>query len=1118
MLTTAALFAGLLAQAESKTVTYKMQTEFTYGSGSTTGCKLTFVPFGDSFGTSTGPKTTTISNIQSTSGFAVELDDGLRLQFRVNSGSSLVFVSDSDGYRGIGVNRTSDQNTYISVSSLDYYVTHIKMANIDGNAIGGQAMPWMMSSGALDQDVAMVPEGHTPTAYSTFSAHITGTQIFAQLTVTYSDAPAIGVFEADGTNIYKIKDKYDLRHLADYVNNGNNDTSGLTFLQTQDITCDDTYVPIGNNQAYFCGTYNGQGHTVSGITVSRSAATSEGGGYIGLFGSIYKGTIENVVLANSTFTGASYIGGIVGYSSDGTVQNCRVESTVTIKAGCNYAECHGGVVGYNNFSNAKVIGCISAAALSTNGKNYCIRYGGIVGELSRGLIKDCLYTGTSVNGNASKGAILGCKSSGTLTNNYYTSVSIGGVGEGNNSSDQDGARRARTVTLGENVALVGSEKTYDTSGLTAIGTGNCALRYTPLPSEGAGEALYSGEGQTLTFSYTGEVPAGYQQTFSTTAGTISGNTLTMPASNVTATATLTPITYTVHFDANGGSGEMDDQTFTYDEAKNLTACTFSYLSETFLGWTTYADGNGTSYSDEEEVSNLTTEDGAVITLYAQWDHEWGLPVWNWAADCSSATAVFTCAKCGDIQSVTASGNDFDSGYCCVKLGTGENYYACVYFNSHQYEDLFGPDVLGPGQHRVDLRRPYYMICPQFDYMAYHITSPELDVFVLNELDEEFNTLILVDAIRMTSWTRGNSDCTDFDGNFDFFEYGGFLASVAFHKEDDSEGQIDVNIKPVLYHRFTIEQSIQDATLSVSPKRGWSSYTRRGLIFEDIIVWLTCTPDDAQADMQVAWNVTDADGQKVPVGYHEGRPYFVMPAKNVTISAISATILRDDADNTDAIAIAATAGNPCNVVLQGRTLYKDNAWNTLCLPFDVTVDDSPLAGAIVMELDTEESSLSESTLTLNFKVATNIEAGKPYLIKWESGENITDPIFCDVEIEDGLQPAIVGNAITFSGNYAPVPFSAGDRSILYVGAANQLYYPNASIAFNAFRAYFQLDLDGNEVKVFKLNFDGCDDTPTGLKDLKDLEDAAWYDLSGRRLNSKPSQKGIYIQNGRKKTVK
>ena len=63
MLTTATLLAGGQAQAESKTVTYKMQTEFTYGSGSTTGCKLTFVPFGDSFGTSTGPKTTTISNI-----------------------------------------------------------------------------------------------------------------------------------------------------------------------------------------------------------------------------------------------------------------------------------------------------------------------------------------------------------------------------------------------------------------------------------------------------------------------------------------------------------------------------------------------------------------------------------------------------------------------------------------------------------------------------------------------------------------------------------------------------------------------------------------------------------------------------------------------------------------------------------------------------------------------------------------------------------------------------------------------------------------------------------------------------------------------------------------------
>ena len=480
-----------------------------------------------------------------------------------------------------------------------------------------------------------------------------------------------------------------------------------------------------------------------------------------------------------------------------------------------------------------------------------------------------------MNGNLYVGAIAGLSNEATLTNNYYTSVSIGGV----NGSDKDGARRARTVNLGENVGPIGNETAYDVSSLLAIGT-------TVLCT---GNTLYSGEGQTVTFNYFGEDPAaGYYVTFSTSAGILEGATLTMPNEDVTVTATVAPITYTVHFDANGGSGEMDDQTFTYDEARNLTACAFSDSGENFLGWTTYASSTDIAYSDGQEVSNLTTTDGATITLYAQWDHDWGLPVWNWAADCSSATAVFTCANCGDIQSVTANENDFYSN-CCMKLATGENYYACVDFKWHRYEDLYGPDVLGPGQHRVDLRRPYYMICPPWDYMAYHITSSELDLYVRNELDEEFNPLILFDDIRLFSVDRFRDDGRDFDGNFDLFENGDMLASVAFHKDDGSEGQIDVNIKPVLFHQFTIEQSIPDATLSVSYKVNTTSpistYIGRGLIYEDGIVWLTCTPDDPQADMHVIWSVTDADGQSIPVRYHEGKPYFVMPAKNVTIRTL-----------------------------------------------------------------------------------------------------------------------------------------------------------------------------------------------------------------------------------------
>ena len=74
----------------------------------------------------------------------------------------------------------------------------------------------------------------------------------------------------------------------------------------------------------------------------------------------------------------------------------------------------------------------------------------------------------------------------------------------------------------------------------------------------------------------------------------------------------------VHFDANGGTGSMDDQSFTYDATQNLTANAFTLLGYKFGGWTTIADGTGDSYTNAQNVINLTAVDGATVTLYAQW--------------------------------------------------------------------------------------------------------------------------------------------------------------------------------------------------------------------------------------------------------------------------------------------------------------------------------------------------------------------------------------------------------------------------------------------------------------------------------------------------------------------
>ena len=109
-----------------------------------------------------------------------------------------------------------------------------------------------------------------------------------------------------------------------------------------------------------------------------------------------------------------------------------------------------------------------------------------------------------------------------------------------------------------------------------------------------------------------------------------------PTANVTEDHTYDnikwkPIKYRVIFDANAGgknvTGTMEDQTFTYDVEAKLNANTFACTDEkngvqlyVFGGWNTAADGSGTAYTDEQEVSNLTAESEGEITLYAQWQH------------------------------------------------------------------------------------------------------------------------------------------------------------------------------------------------------------------------------------------------------------------------------------------------------------------------------------------------------------------------------------------------------------------------------------------------------------------------------------------------------------------
>ena len=93
--------------------------------------------------------------------------------------------------------------------------------------------------------------------------------------------------------------------------------------------------------------------------------------------------------------------------------------------------------------------------------------------------------------------------------------------------------------------------------------------------------------------------------------------------NLVITMDYSPISYKIAFDANADSespatGQMGDQAMTYDQAATLSACLFIREGYTFSHWTTSKDDTGSHYNDRQTVNNLTDEDNATVTLYAQW--------------------------------------------------------------------------------------------------------------------------------------------------------------------------------------------------------------------------------------------------------------------------------------------------------------------------------------------------------------------------------------------------------------------------------------------------------------------------------------------------------------------
>lgn len=232
------------------------------------------------------------------------------------------------------------------------------------------------------------------------------------------EALATAVKENDGKGAYNLK--------------------GFTFYLANDIELSDTWTPI-SNVAYpadaFAGTFDGNGHTISGLQISATAANQ------GLFGLINGATIQNLKVSGEVSSSKSYVGGIVGKVQSGTVKNCSFTGTVTTSASGGYA---GGIVG-GTVNSTTITGC-SNKALVKGGV-----VGGILGYTKNTTIQDCYNTG-DINGQKA-GGIVGQNTTKSKITNAYNKGNISGTANAGDITGFNGVTNSESNCYGKDDSI-----------------------------------------------------------------------------------------------------------------------------------------------------------------------------------------------------------------------------------------------------------------------------------------------------------------------------------------------------------------------------------------------------------------------------------------------------------------------------------------------------------------------------------------------------------------------------------------------------------------------------------------------------------------------------------------
>jgi len=294
------------------------------------------------------------------------------------------------GTAGIGT-------TSISKSVTVYNFTD-NPVNINLGSPPAAGLSWTAASISIPKDSASSPIAIS-TVTTTKGVHDTS------LTLTYGNPPQSApldlkftVQSANG----EIWDQDDLEMIASNL-------SG-TYTLKANITLTGNWTPVGTSAAPFTGTFDGSGHTISGLNINTSAD------HQGLFGEISGGTVKNLGLTVNIISTDEYVGGVAGYNNNATIQNCYVTGVLQ-----GYDRV-GGIVGA---SSGAIENCYSTADVTATDQYGTA--GGIIGR-SGGTVNNCYATGviTGVSSYPSGGLVGFSSPSSSITNSIALNSSLTG--------------------------------------------------------------------------------------------------------------------------------------------------------------------------------------------------------------------------------------------------------------------------------------------------------------------------------------------------------------------------------------------------------------------------------------------------------------------------------------------------------------------------------------------------------------------------------------------------------------------------------------------------------------------------------------------------------------------